>query len=369
MKIGVFQNLPLGGAKRTLYEELRVLSKRHIVDLFEVRTKDSEEDFLNPKDLVRKVERFDFKVESTKPHVFGRLVRDYNNFFTLSLLHKKIAEKINNGNYDVALVHADRFAQAPFILKFLKIPSLYFCQEYLRIGYEKELAFNEKVMFLKKWYEELTRKVRVRIDKDNAREATLIVANSRFTKRNVERAFGVKVRVCSLGVDTRTFKPTMKKIKKVLFLGGWEKIDGYDLAKEAAEKAMSNVGFEFKQLIFSTRKTDSDLAKEYSESIVTLCTSYNEPFGLVSLESMACGTPVLAVNEGGYMETVVDGKTGYLVSRNPETFSERIVHFIKHPDIVERMGKAGRERVMKDFTWERHCKCLEERLIEISKVK
>lgn len=48
-------------------------------------------------------------------------------------------------------------------------------------------------------------------------------------------------------------------------------------------------------------------------AIATICVSKNEDFGMVAIESMSCGVPVIAVDEGGYRETMVAGETGYLI--------------------------------------------------------
>jgi glycosyltransferase involved in cell wall biosynthesis len=369
MKIAVFHNLPPGGAKRTLYEEVKSLSKKHELHLFEFTS--TNEEFLDIRPYVQRVYRTSFEIGSWLPGFLGRLERDYKNFIKLAKVHRKIAEKINKGNYNVALIHADKFTQAPFILKFLTIPSLYFCQEYLRIAYEKELEFKENVFFLKKWYEFLTRKMRRLIDKKNAQAASLILVNSRFTQKNIRKAFDRKSQVCHLGVDPDTFKPSVGKKKNiVLLIGGKNKIKGYNLAVEALKLISADikpellvVGFLPGEYLISD---DEKLARIYSEAKATLCLAYSEPFGLSPIESMACGTPVLAVNEGGYKETVVDAKTGFLLNRDPKKFAEKVLYLIKHPKIVEKMGKAARQHVLKNFSWERHNQCLEKHLKSLS---
>ena len=62
--------------------------------------------------------------------------------------------------------------------------------------------------------------------------------------------------------------------------------------------------------------TDEELVILYNKAKLVVYTPYMEPFGLVPLEAMSCGTPVVGVNEGGVMETVLNGKTGILVERN-----------------------------------------------------
>jgi glycosyltransferase involved in cell wall biosynthesis len=369
MKIAVFHNLPLGGGKRTLFEQMKALSKKHELFLFEFSSTD--ESFLDVRPFAKKVFRYKFNVKSNLPFIFARLEKDFQNFVKLGSVHKKIAERINRGNYDVALVHADRFTQAPFILRFLKIPSLYFCQEYLRIVYEKELEFKKAVILPKRIYELLTRKIRRIIDRSNAKTADLILANSRFTQRNIKKAYGKESVVCHLGVDPRVFKPAKTKENKLLFIGEKNEASGYGLIKEAVSSIPSKIRPTLTSAGVSLGKlkirNDKTLAKEYATSMVTLCASHNEPFGLAPIESMACGTPVLAVNEGGYRETIQGGKTGYLLKRDPKEFANKIVYLTKHPEIAKGMGEAGRKQVIKNFSWEKHLKKVEQGLSGIVK--
>ena len=64
----------------------------------------------------------------------------------------------------------------------------------------------------------------------------------------------------------------------------------------------------------------------------------------------------------------MDGKTGFLLKRDPKEFTEKILYLIKHPEVAERMGKEGRKHVKKNFTWERHNECIEKELLRISKI-
>lgn len=91
----------------------------------------------------------------------------------------------------------------------------------------------------------------------------------------------------------------------------------------------------------------------YSASDVTVVPSYYEPFGLVPLESMACGCPVIASRVGGLQFTIKEGKTGYLVpSRDTNAFAEKIAFLISHPTIRKTMRENGIDRVKHMFSWD-----------------
>ena len=357
MRIALFHNLPPGGAKRTIYEQAKFLSLQNDVDVFELSS--TEESYLDMEKVCRK--KFQVEFEEKSFGLFKSIKRDLKIWIKLPMHHRKIASIINRNGYDLALIHGDKLTQAPYLLKYLKIPTIYYCQEWLRIAYEKELGL-ERLGILKNLYGYAARAIRKKNDYDNLRAAKFVLVNSKFTQNNVKKAYGVNSRVLSLGVDTEVFKPHgLKKINQVLFVGDPVWINGYDLVVSAIKLISYNIRPKIKVIKISKINSfsDMDLAKEYSKSIATICVSYNEPFGLVPLESMSCGTPIVAVNEGGYKETVVNGVTGYLINRDPKKLAEKIISFIQNPKLVEKLGENGRGEVLKKWTWERHVKDLE----------
>ncbi|MBU0569778.1 glycosyltransferase family 4 protein [Patescibacteria group bacterium] len=367
MKIAVFHNLPAGGAKRVVYEQIKYLSSKHEIYLYEYDS--TSENFMDVRKFCRSIKQYSFDIDKKESRIF----RDYKNFITLRFIGKKISGVIDLSGADVCLIHPDKFTQAPYVLSYLKTPSVYFCEELLRIAYEKELSFSEDVFILKKIYENITRKFRKHIDKTNAKNSDLVLVASKYIKDKIDHAYKKSAVVCPLGVDTQVFKVTKVKQKnQILFIGEKETITGYEFARKVLQTTDIVNGPKLKVVDFSAGKpklTDGELAREYVSSIATMCTSYNEPFGLSAIESMACETPVLAVNEGSYNETVVDGLTGYLLPRDPKIFAEKIEFLIKNPKIARKMGKAGRKYVIKNFSWEKHGRCVEDVLTKLAMKK
>lgn len=77
---------------------------------------------------------------------------------------------------------------------------------------------------------------------------------------------------------------------------------------------------------------DGELAELYGTCRGFLTTAIDEDYGLTPLEAMACGKPVVATKEGGYLETVIDGYTGLLVAPNPQAISEAISLIDQNPE-------------------------------------
>jgi starch synthase len=109
-----------------------------------------------------------------------------------------------------------------------------------------------------------------------------------------------------------------------------------------------------------------ELIQVLSHARVFVCPSIYEPFGIVNLEAMACGAPVVASSVGGIPEVVEDGKTGYLVSFEPDgtpmgapkdrdafarALATRINELCADPALAQQLGAAGRKRVEDHFAW------------------
>jgi len=78
-----------------------------------------------------------------------------------------------------------------------------------------------------------------------------------------------------------------------------------------------------------------------------------EGFGIVYLEANACERPVLGSRSGGVPEAVAHGKTGWLVPPDdPQALQEALLKLYQDPDLRTRLGRAGRERVLRSFTWD-----------------
>lgn len=105
-----------------------------------------------------------------------------------------------------------------------------------------------------------------------------------------------------------------------------------------------------KNVVFRLNPSNRELRELYSRCTAVLVSAINEDFGIVPLEGMASSKPVIAVNEGGFRETLVDGKTGFLVD-SPSQMAEKMKFVVEHGPIAKRMGKDGRKRVEHNYSW------------------
>jgi alpha-maltose-1-phosphate synthase len=109
-----------------------------------------------------------------------------------------------------------------------------------------------------------------------------------------------------------------------------------------------------------------ELIQVLSHARVFVCPSIYEPFGIVNLEAMACGAPVVASAVGGIPEVVRDGETGFLVPFEPDgtpmggpkdrdafarALAARVSELCESPALARKLGAAGRKRVEEHFAW------------------
>ena len=130
---------------------------------------------------------------------------------------------------------------------------------------------------------------------------------------------------------------------KTLIIGG---DSGGDREVERLKSLADELGIS-SQVSFVGRVEQGELPVYYSAADVCVVPSWYESFGLVALESMACGTPVVASRVGGLPTIVKDGVTGYLVPwRCPEPFADRLDILLNSPVINMGMGEAARSTAL-----------------------
>ena len=136
---------------------------------------------------------------------------------------------------------------------------------------------------------------------------------------------------------------------KVVIAGGYDDMvaENVQYRKELEEEAFAAGVSD--DVVFRTSVSDLERAALLTQAQALLYTPQNEHFGIVPLEAMLLGTPVIAVNSGGPLETVLHGKTGYLSEPTGEGFAMCMRSLVDNPRRGQEMGKGGRAHVQKTF--------------------
>lgn len=377
MRIAVFANLPPGGARRAAFELVRHTVGDHDYDYYRIGFPGAGDPLAGKQeigDLAKEVFDHPFRGATTAP-VGARRVLDIR---AMASLQQVIAGDIDRRGYDLVFVHHDRWTHAPALLRFLRTPSLYYVQEPRRQSFEYTMMHRHRpavglgpraarlvASTFDLWMQEN--------DIRASRAATCLVTNSYHSAESVYRAYGRHPAVSYLGVDEEVFRIGAAERHGALAVGALDPIKGHDLAIEAvgrlapATRPPLTVVFDRERPGMRDRLVDlaaahgvdlclrggiddGELIALYQSSAATICAGAVEPFGLTTIESLACGTPVVAVNEGGYREVVKHGDNGFLADRGPGRLGTALAAALDDPGrwIPEEL----RSSVLPHFSWE-----------------
>ena len=115
------------------------------------------------------------------------------------------------------------------------------------------------------------------------------------------------------------------------------------------------------RVVFQGRVPHTELPDVIRSCDAIVCAPWYEPFGIVPLEAMACGIPVVGAAVGGLLDTIVDGSTGILVEpRDPQAIAAAVARLLSDPLLGRRLGLAGRKRAVELYTWDRVAALTEE---------
>jgi len=290
---------------------------------------------------------------------------------------RELAADIDAADHDVVFCQISDVIQAPEVLPFLRTPTLYYAPEPIRSLTEPEPEFGRENSLRARMTRlglnpyEIKRK---RLNDRNILGADIVVTHSRFTADALRRIHGVEAEVVPLGVDLDAFTPAeVARERVVMAVGALHPLKGHQFVIEAIAAMdpprpplilVGDRGHLEGPLREHARRLGVELDLRqglpldqlidlYRRSGALACGQILEPFGLTPLEGMACRTPVVAVREGGFLETVQDGVTGLLVERSPEAFAAGLQRVLDDRGLAERLGMAGRTEVESMWTWDR----------------
>lgn len=173
-------------------------------------------------------------------------------------------------------------------------------------------------------------------------KASPIVSLNRF-----ERKKNIGLLIEAYAYMQKKMPNNMADLPPLIIAGGYDmqNVENVEYRGELGKLAQDlDVVVEFRLDI-----SDAERATLFQTALCVVYTPDKEHFGIVPLEAMYAGTPVLAVNSGGPTETVKDGETGFLRDPTAKDFGEALLTLIDDPKRATQMGIAGREHVSKTF--------------------
>jgi glycosyltransferase involved in cell wall biosynthesis len=392
MKIAIWHNLPSGGGSRALNYHLNGLYQRnHQIEIWS-NSPDADGFLKIPSDV--KVHTIPLKRNaqiSFKDKVKSFFFEKDQNMLNMEEHCRICAEEINMGDFDVLFANSCFYYAVPFIAKYIKIPKVlylgepfrFFYESLPRIVWEAPMGANGKLLrrsywlpFIEDLWVERKNRVQLREERANYEAFDKVLVNSIYSAESCLKAFGSPAEVCYLGIDSSIFKANkISKSDYVIGLGNFyinknPKLAIESIAKMAGKKpkliwvsnmvdknyfeemtklaANLKVDFEVKTMV-----SDEALVDLLSNALCMIYTSQLEPFGFAPLEANACGTPVIALQEGGVKETIIPNKNGFLSDRNPSNIAKYLDKLSNNEDLRQEMGIFAIQNVDSNWTLEK----------------
>lgn len=139
----------------------------------------------------------------------------------------------------------------------------------------------------------------------------------------------------------------------LVIIGGDPDADSEDMTAEMERLKLLCKELDVQDLvIFLGKRAQETLPYYYSSAQILVMPSHYESFGMVALEAMACGTPVVASQVGGLAFLIQDGKTGFVVpDRDPEALAAKLTLLIENPALRRQFGEAA-THTAQGYAWE-----------------
>jgi glycosyltransferase involved in cell wall biosynthesis len=313
-------------------------------------------------------------------------------------LNWEIARRIDADDFDVVLAVDCQTALKPYLLRFLATPSVFQCHHGLqhRVEYsgDRNPGLGLKERLKSKYYAPAGAWYRNNFYADeasNIQAASLVVTNSYFVRGLLARCYGVEASVIYPGVDVDRFNPSTERASDyVLSAGALAPIKGFQFLAAALgllppgirpalvlavnsrdpleEQSVRELATGLRvELRIEEITDDARMVEVYRKARAFVYAPLGEALGMAPLEAMACGTPVVAVGEGGVRETVLDGITGWLVERDPRAFADKLSTLLEDPLARDRMGAAASAYVQDSWSWSKTAELLERALGSVAR--
>jgi glycosyltransferase involved in cell wall biosynthesis len=294
-----------------------------------------------------------------------------------------LTQKINLKAFDILVVHSEGFADL-ILLRNNKIPTVCFCHTPLRPVFDndnKQRVLKQKKLFAKVTYLLFIYLFSI-LDRFLWKQYKLIFFTGNETLRRAKAGSLIhpqsKHTILSPGADWEMIKPSWI-YNKYFFLPGritWSK--NLELAIKAFKIFNSNdkANNKFKLIIagnvddrsrhyflklkslvgkdsnisFVFDPSDKVMRSLYSNCYIVLAPAFNEDWGLTVIEANAYGKATISVNSGGFKESQINGKTGYLLNNDSNEFALKMSQLARNKKLTVRLGKNARQH-SKKYSW------------------
>jgi glycosyltransferase involved in cell wall biosynthesis len=399
--VAVWHNLPSGGGKRALWQQVEALKRRgHRVKVWSPSTADHK--FL---DLSQLVDERVLPLSSPKSIPFSKLRSPTHawraRLDAMTATCDQAAGEMKAAGFEVLLVHGCQDFVIPPMPTQWKGPAALYLQEPDRGLYESRpelpwVTLRPRSTWpftgtaVVQWRELARIGAAAAYERKTASEFQRVLVNSLFSREAIVRCYGVDASVCYLGVDSAFFRPMgLPREPFVVGVGAAEPHKGISDAlravaglpshlpkqlvwianKTSSEYASAAQGLAERlgvRLDLRVRLTDDELRQTLNKTGVFLHAATLEPFGLAPLEAMACGTPVVAIAEGGVREFIQHEVTGLLVAeRSALAIGKQLSRVLESHELASQLGAAGRTAAVGHWSLDRAADRLESKLLEL----
>jgi len=290
---------------------------------------------------------------------FRKMPNPIGLFFRLNVIPDPSFKKIIK-EYDILHFHDDVDLTFPLFSYFVKKPKVFHC-------HTLQETFNKykKNIICKRGFRKSS-ELYLTVSSNTAKLAKELGAN--------------EVKILPNGVDINKFGFNSKNREEnlVLFVGRFERRKGIHVllnslslletpvtlvivgphsndkySKEVISQIKAENKKEKHNITYLGSVNLDDLVKWLQKASIFVCPSLSESFGVVNVEAMSCGTPVIASNIEGIRDIIESGKNGILVApNNPVKLAEAIQYLLDNEDIRIKFGKEGRKKVEREFSWD-----------------
>ena len=266
------------------------------------------------------------------------------------------------------------YSSAPFLMRIISVFLRFFFKKYDVIGARsavKMICISKFTgMRANEWYgrDSIVHYIGIEVNDKNDINYDYDLRKELMLKRNTPIIFTLGLSAHLKGAKELIYifkRIVKKKPETILLIGGRSTKENEKIIKKLIKK----LKIPDQNVILYGFIDDKFLNSFYSQSTLTYYTAIDESFGLIPLESMKNGTPVIAF-EGGPSETIVDGKTGYIIkTNNYDDFAQKSLLLMEEDTLYKQFSEHGKKHVRQNFSLEKGVSSLETILQDIIKEK